>query len=477
MLYEQIEPILRQEHPKVWKELYFLNETYKNIITQKIIKNCEFLESYEENKQVVKELVEWFKTVPKAIKSSFELISLSFDELKEIKKQSRNKKKKNLTIQANALRRNFRRFIKLTYADDMWQNQFDADKQNSEKSYIIIPASNDIDNGLSAYDVKQFNISRQIAINLDIIGHLERFCNTYLSFKGFFLTLTLPKEFHNCSYEVAREEITKRWKRIKSAFKYKDILYLGVEVIELQKDETPHYHIQLWINPQYEQKLKTLILKHFDNEADRIDSAVKTINDAIKIMKYCCKDKKKENGKFYSGFIGLKRDIRARYNSLYRNKKYKELSDYRTHKANKIIRQKSSNYLLLLLIRGFSDDRLNSLSSRHPDNYYITTDKQKELVFNIRSICNNGIKYMSINNIRMNYNIQFNFNDNKLCIYNMNYFYNKYIIFYCIQYYLNYIFLLSLLYITKKVFNILLFDYQCDKSKGQPPPYNLFYDL
>ncbi|CAI3947572.1 unnamed protein product [Commensalibacter communis] len=455
MLYKQIELILRYEYPKVWKQLFPLHYTYKNIITKKIKESCEFLACYEENEQVAIEFVEWFRTVPKDIKSSFELISLSFDELKERKKQGRNKKK-NLTIQANALRRNFRRFIKLTYEDDIWQKQFDVDKQNSEKSYIIIPASNDIENGLSAYDVKQFNISRQIAINLDILGHLESFCNTYLSFKGFFLTLTLPQEFQNCSYEEAREEITKRWKRIKSSLKYRDILYLGVEVIELQKNETPHYHIQLWINPQYEQRLKLLIHKHFSNEAERFDKAVKTISDAIKIMKYCCKDKKKDNSKSYTSFIGLKKDIRARYNSLYHNKKYKELSDYRTYKANKIIHYKVSNYLLLLLIRGFSDDRLNSLSSRHPDKYYILTDKQNELVINIFEICNNEY-YFKLNN-------------NKIFIYNIFELYRSKYIYYIVICYIYYIFLLSLLYITKKVYARLVFDYQCDKSKGQPPP-------
>lgn len=466
MLYEQIELIIKQKYPQIWKQLLPLHCNYKNIITDKVKGNYEFLACYEENEQVAKEFVYWFNTIPKEIKNDFLLISLSYIEVKR-----RSSKRNNLTIKANSARRNFRRFCNLNYEEDIHQKQFDKDKQKAEKSYIIIPKNN-MKDSLSAYDVKQFNLSRQIAINLSIAGYLECFCNTYLSFKGFFLTLTLPEEFHNCSYEKAREEIAKRWKRIKSSLKYKGILYLGIEVIELQKDETPHYHIQLWINPSYEKTLISLILKHFNNEANRMYSAKKDISDAIKIMKYCSKDTKKDNSKVYISFIGLKKDIRARYNSLFHNKKYKELSDYRTYKANKIIHQKSNNYLLLLLIRGFADDRLNSLSSRHPDTYYIANDKQKELMVDIVCLCNKDVKLFSNNKKENEYNSKFILNNIQFFMYDIHCLYSKYLIVYYIKYYLYYVFLLSLLYITKKVHSRLSFDYQCVKSKGQPPPYS-----
>lgn len=108
MFYEQIEFIIKQKYPQIWKQLLPLHCNYKNIITDKIKGNCEFLACYEENEQVAKEFVYWFNTIPKEIKNDFLLISLSYIEVKR-----RSSKRNNLTIKANSARRNFRRFCNL----------------------------------------------------------------------------------------------------------------------------------------------------------------------------------------------------------------------------------------------------------------------------------------------------------------------------------------------------------------------------
>ncbi|MFP2874088.1 replication endonuclease [Acetobacter tropicalis] len=441
MKYENIEIILRNEYPKIWHSLLSLHHTYKNLITLKTSENCQ---SYD-TEEVAEHVVDFVNAMPKDIINGFALMSLSYDEIKD-KQRIINKR---LTRKSNLLRRNFRRYMDIKLEEDEFQIQFDKDKLDSEKSYIIIQDSKDSKNGLSGYDIKQFNQRKKYSINHLISEHVDDFAINFLNYVGLFLSLTLENEFHNCNYQTAKNEISKRWKKIKRILKNKDILLLGMSVLELQKDETPHYHIQLYVNPSDREYVESVILKEFSNEIDRQENAIKSIWDALGVIGYCLKDSNKSDT--YISFIGLQRDIKARYNAVYHNEKYKNLSDWRISKSHKRIMEKQPNGMILLLLRGFSDERLNLLSSRHKDFHYIKTDIQKLQVMYLHCIHFGEFKNLisdkkNIYTSMRTYKIVNKFND----IYN---------------------YVTTYVYVYQESNTCVFYSWECEKSRGQPPPH------
>lgn len=440
MKYEQIEIYLRNYYPDIWKNLLSLHHTYKNLISQKIAENCNSYDAEE----VAEHVVEWVNSCPVDLINGFNLMSLSYDEIREKQRITG----KRLTRKTNLLRRNFRRYLDIRPEDDEVQLSFDKDKQDSEKSYIIIPDKDDSEKGLSGYDIKQFNQRKKYSINRSIAEHLDDFSVNFLNYEGLFLSLTLESEFHNCSYETAKNEISKRWKKIKRILKNRDILLLGMSVLELQKDETPHYHIQLYVNPSDREYIESVILKEFSNEHDRQENAIKDIWEALGLISYCLKDSNKSDT--YISFIGLQRDIKSRYNAVYHNEKYKDLSDRRISLSHKRIMEKQPNGMILLLIRGFSDERLNLLSSRHPDFHYIKTDIQKIQIMYLHCIHFGEFK---------------NLIDNKKNIYTSMRTYKIINKFNDI-----YIYVTTWVYNNQECVDIKNYSWECEKSKGQPPP-------
>lgn len=85
-------------------------------------------------------------------------------------------------------------------------------------------------------------------------------------------------------------------------------------------------------------------------------------------------------------FIGLTRDIRARYTSIYAGKRYGTLSDARIATAQRLIKRKVFGGTALLLMRGFSDERLNRISARHPDFHYVRTGMPRVLTALVHTI-------------------------------------------------------------------------------------------
>lgn len=367
MNYENIEIILRQNHPQVWKELLSLNSFYKNQITQKIAENCRSCDVYE----VAEQFVRWVQSCSPDIRDNFNLMSLSYDELKEYQRITGQK----LTRKSNRLRRNLRRILNIRPEDDQFQIQFDRDKIESEKSFIIFQDSRNSEARWTAFDSKQKNLRKRYAVNRSIAEHVDDFCQNFLNYHGLFLSLTLPSEYHGCSYEQAKTEISRRWTNIHKRLKYKNILTLGMSVIELQKDETPHYHVQLYVNPENREYLESIILQEFPNENERKSDAIRSIWDALGCIGYCLKDSGKSDT--YVSFIGLTRDIKSRYDNVFNGRKHKNLSDWRISKSRKMMSENQPNGAVLLMLRGFSDERLNSLSARHPDSTYAISDIQR----------------------------------------------------------------------------------------------------
>lgn len=106
--------------------------------------------------------------------------------------------------------------------------------------------------------------------------------------------------------------------------------------------------------------------------------------------------------------------------------------------------------MILLLLRGFQDEKLNLLSSRHPDFYYLKTDIQKLQIMYLHAIHFKEFKNLIDNKKNIytsmrTYKIINEFGD----IYN---------------------------YVTTRVYNnqecilMIFYFWECVKSRGQPPP-------
>lgn len=402
--------------------------------------NC----GYNDIAEVSECLIEFIDSMPKEMINGFNLMSLSYDEIREKQRIT----KQRLTRNSNLLRRNFRRYMDIKLEEDEFQIQFDNDKLDSEKSYIIFQDSKDSETGLSAHDIKNYQQRKKYAVNQSIAEHVDDFAVNFLNYVGLFLSLTLESEFHNCDYGTAKTEINRRWKKIKRILKNKGILLLGMSVLELQKDETPHYHIQLYVDEKHREYVESVILNEFSNEYDRQENAIKDIWDALGVIGYCLKDSNKSDT--YISFIGLQRDIKSRYDSVYHNEKYKDLSDRRISLSYKRIMEKQPNGMVLLLIRGFQDERLNLLSSRHKDFHYIKTDIQKIQIMYLHAIHFKEFK---------------NLIDNKKNIYTSM---RTYKIINKINDIYNYV--PTYVYVYQECVDAKKYYWECEKSRGQPPP-------
>ncbi|WP_249197264.1 replication endonuclease [Gluconobacter wancherniae] len=363
--YDEIDHWIRTTRPDIWRRLFPLHVFYKNEITQRIAENCEFLACFEETEQVAMDVVAWVETLPEDLVSGFNLLSQSYDELKQTQRITGQV----LTRKANRLRRNLRRVLELSPERDRIQQSFDAEKLTASKTFIVVPDRQNPDTGLSAHDLRQWHLKKHYAVTLAIADSLHDFATGFLDYQGLFLTLTLPGTYHACSYEEAKAEISRRWKSVRRKAREKDILLLGMTALELQNDETPHYHIQLYVDPSQRAWLEEQILQAFPNEVDRQADAIKDIRDVLSVSRYLTKDYGKPETSLT--FIGLTRDIRSRYTSIHAGKRYGTLSDARVATAHRLIKRKAFGGIALLLMRGFSDERLNRISTRHPDFHYV----------------------------------------------------------------------------------------------------------
>ncbi|WP_099349100.1 hypothetical protein [Acetobacter aceti] len=440
MKYEDIEIVIRQNHPRIWQDLLSLNPFYKNQITRKIAEKCGFPDVYELAEQVVT----WVESCSPDVHDSFELMSMTYDEIKEKQRIAGER----LTRQANMLRRNLRRILDIRPEQDQFQQQFDRDKTESEKSYVIYQDSRNTGKGWTAFDAKQRETRRRYAINHSIAEHINDFCRNFLNYQGLFLSLTLPPEFHSCSYEEAKAEINRRWTNIRRRLKYRNILHLGTSVIELQQDETPHYHIQLYVSPDHREYVESVILQEFPNENDRQGDAIKDIWDALGCIGYALKESEKTDT--YVSFIGMAKDIKCRYDNVYRGKSHKDLSDWRLTKSRKMMQNNKPDGRILLMLRGFADERLNLLSSRHPDFHYVRNDIQRLQVSYVHCI-HFGV-FKNFNNPKEDKDRRCQRSEIMADICDF------------------YTFVASQVYNNQECILLVPYFWECEKSRGQPPP-------
>ncbi|OUI99258.1 hypothetical protein HK20_03810 [Acetobacter sp. DsW_54] len=123
------------------------------------------------------------------------------------------------------------------------------------------------------------------------------------------------------TFEQANDEINRRLNGIKRDAERADILWLGIYKIHGHKDETPHLHIIYFVNNDNKKdldKLTKIFFKYFQKEEERWKKNY-SINQKITyfdgVLGYLFKDHGEANVR--TGFIGLRKDIKKVWNSLY----------------------------------------------------------------------------------------------------------------------------------------------------------------
>lgn len=127
---------------------------------------------------------------------------------------------------------------------------------------------------------------------------LEVFC-TKVGLRGFFVTLTLPGNYHpnpssgknswcGATPEEGHDELHRKWRLVQREVNRSFGKLMGIRVEEPHEDGCPHWHLLIYINPQFESQLRKIIERYF---GDAIAAKVEAIDPAkgrgaSYIMKY-----------------------------------------------------------------------------------------------------------------------------------------------------------------------------------------------
>lgn len=127
---------------------------------------------------------------------------------------------------------------------------------------------------------------------------LEKYC-TQIGLKGFFVTLTLPGQYHpnpsagqntwmGVTPTESHNELQRRWRQFQREFGRKCGKARGVRVEEPHRDGCPHWHLLVYVDPAKEATLREIFGRFFGNETAakvvQIDPAKGT--GASYLMKY-----------------------------------------------------------------------------------------------------------------------------------------------------------------------------------------------
>lgn len=147
-------------------------------------------------------------------------------------------------------------------------------------------------------------------------------------YEEFFLTLTLPGEFHVSSYEASMKEIQERWNKVMVILRKKGIIILGIKKIHLHKNETPQIHATLYFKPEYEDIIREVVFSFFTNDKDREDKAFQKTDNNKFVIQYLFKDSCRQYDEEICKirFIGLRRNISSVWDNF--DKKIMEIRHF-----------------------------------------------------------------------------------------------------------------------------------------------------
>ncbi|MFE8873158.1 hypothetical protein ACE4RV_08330 [Acetobacter persici] len=462
MDYEKIEQYIYEINSSTYDILNALTPFYRYKLYQKIKENSRLNEDC--SPEILADgIVNTLSHMKKDVLDSFELASHSYKELLQVQRITKTR----LTRKANRYRINLRRILGLSRDDDEVQSSFDNDKKARYQKIKFngYSVQDSIEKKIKNNRSRDWSISQCLNESSKILGMKQTYGES-----GWFMTLTLPAKFRNMSFEQCNDEINRRINMIKKYTERLGILWTAIYAVELHKDETPHIHIIYYVNDYNSMneagygwervktdrdKLLDIVFRFFDNENDARQNDNFTIenNQEIysfdKCLGYLFKDYGKPNVRH--GFIGLRRDIKNVWNALYGGDIENSCLSYLSNRKlflsiTLMYMQDIDDYLYgypaftLFAISGFKSGKINELANRNIDlddtqfsMYQHELQKMRNYVNPPRQKSDKKYKKVRKTFIKSGYVLVFG---------------NVY------------------LYINTKI----VFDYQCEKSKGQPPP-------
>ncbi|MFT9449200.1 replication endonuclease [Gluconobacter japonicus] len=326
---------------------------------------------------VCKEITRIFSRFDLATENALEMSSYMGTQPKRYSSRSMKQERTNLSAKSSKIRKNIRRYLNIPPAEDIVEEEFISRKIGKKKSHIVLETK--AGRKITAYEISEYkkSIRRQkffLISNLVIRSAID-----ILSYKGFFITLTLPRKFHVSSYETAKKELLSRWGKITKGFRDQGIVVLGMKKIHLHQDETPHLHIILCIHPDHEQVVREIVFKHFVNDKCREEESFKVIDDHEATLAYLLRDfcRDDDNVTYCDfRFLGLRKGFLGFWDEFYKGNfdspKLSGLSHEDLSKAKRILWDKKRRGDALFLLRAFRDESVNEVSkwhinSEHPD--------------------------------------------------------------------------------------------------------------
>jgi len=458
--YGNLEQHIYENSVDTYDTLSALHPFYRYALYEKVRKTARLSDDCD-IQELALNVLKMLPKLKKSIIDSFEIISLSYHEIRQ---------HHGITSrQANKARINMRKILGISRDDDEVQKQFDEDKKNrySRLKYGKYSVQDSIDKKVSNNRARDWHIATSLDESMKFSGMTQGPLNS-----GWFITLTLPGKYRGLSYEQCIEEINNRLNNIKKYSERAGIVWTGTYVIELHKDETPHIHIIYYVNDRDDlynhglrreksgtdkQKLEKIIFNFFKEE--ELHSQVNgLINQEITyfegVLSYIFKDYGKPNNRH--GFIGLRRDIRSVWNNLYLgnygHKSLSYLSDDRLWKSKEYIHSyqricediKVPSSLTLFALRSFKSDKLNNLGGEISLSEYDELSMFEKMNYNknhieMYELLNKKKSMKIVKNIRKTLKLS-----------------NVIFVFVYVYLYIN----------TKNVFC----DFIVEKARGQPPP-------
>jgi len=416
MSYDLLEQHIHEHDIATYDIIIALHPFYRYALYEKVRKTARLSDDCD-IQELALNVIKMLPRLKKSVVDTFELVSLSYAELRQHYGITRQK----LSAKADKARINIRKALSISKGDDEVQQKFDADKASRYKSIKY--------NGFSVQDSinrkKKNNKARDWAIS-ECLESSARLAGLTPSphDSGYFISLTLPGKYHSMTYEQANDEINRRLNGIKRDAERADILWLGIYKIHGHKDETPHLHIIYFVNNDNKKdldKLTKIFFKYFQQEEERWEKNY-SINQRITyfdgVLGYLFKDHGEANVR--TGFIGLRKDIKKVWNRLYTgdygDSSLSYLSDDRMwiakqlmsvkeettylnkqglekYRKGQIINHDTDMYTVspaytLFSISGFRDDRLNKLGRNDNELDYIETSTRFISIMEMREYLN-----------------------------------------------------------------------------------------
>lgn len=370
MDYDLLEQHIYDNDIEIYDSLQLLAPFYRYKLYEKL-RDISRLSADTDAFEIALNIIKYLPKLKKHIIDSFELASFSYHELLCHQRITNQR----LTQKANRARINIRRVLKIERDTDEVQQRFDDDKKAryEQMKFGGISVQDSIEKKTKNNRARDWAIAQSLNDAMVVAGF-----HSVDGQSGYFLTLTLPSKFHFTSYERANEAMQKSLENIKRKTERQGVVWTGTYAIELHKDETPHIHIIYYVRDYdygvygYEtdkQKLEKIIFDEFIEEKINYQKN-SGINQTIwyfeGVLRYMFKDYGKPNVK--QGFIGLRRDIKSIWNSIYvkdfGNKSLSYLSDKKLFSISKIIRDEELNKYTLFCLQGFKSIELNRFADK-----------------------------------------------------------------------------------------------------------------